>query len=148
MLQGELQNILTAYSEIEIVKEQLADARTNAEETFRNIFALMTDRHGEDTFAVPRTCRRQIHRSNVPGTVPEEYWRVSIFVPFLDHIISEFDSRFSALSMQSVKGFQLLPNFATDINIEDAEKTLAELYMEDLPSPETFRAELDRWQRR
>ena len=50
--------------------------------------------------------------------------------------------------MQSVKGLQLLPNFATEINIEDAEKTLAELYMEDLPSPETFRAELDRWQRR
>ena len=43
MLQGELQNKLTAYSEIEIVKEHLADARTNAEETFRNIFALKTD---------------------------------------------------------------------------------------------------------
>ena len=79
---------------------------------------------------------------------PEEYWRVSIFTPYLDHIISELNSRFSVLNQQAIKGFLLLPSKASVISVKELERDLLLAFAGDLPSPDTLARELDRWQRR
>ena len=43
----------------------------------------------------PRLAKRQKHRSNTPADTPEEYFRRTVFVPYLDLLIAAFENRFS-----------------------------------------------------
>ena len=49
--------------------------------------------------AKPRTTGRQRHRANAPAESVKEYYMNNIAIPFLDHIISELDARFSSKSI-------------------------------------------------
>ena len=42
---------------------------------------------------MPRIVGRQSQRNNVPATSSEEYYRRSVTIPFLDHILLEMNSR-------------------------------------------------------
>ena len=42
---------------------------------------------------VPRRTGRQIVRANHPLTVPLEYWKVSLYYVFLDHLLHEIETR-------------------------------------------------------
>ena len=37
----------------------------------------------------PRTVGRQQHRDNVAANTPSQYWRLAMYLPFLDHLINE-----------------------------------------------------------
>ena len=39
----------------------------------------------------PRTCARQRNRPNAEAETVEEWYRVNVAVPFLDHIIAELN---------------------------------------------------------
>lgn len=45
------------------------------------------------TPCMPRIVARQSQRNNVPATSSEEYYRRSVTIPFLDHILLEMNSR-------------------------------------------------------
>ena len=71
---------------------------------------------------VPRLCGRQVHRSN-PGSLhgistesPEDYFRQTIFVPYLDSIISSLTNRFSEDNSPQFNLFRLQP--ATMIRLD------------------------------
>ena len=69
---------------------------------------------------------------------------VNIAIPFLDQIITELHSQFSALSQTSSRLLGLVPSVLysrEDLDISEA----VELYCADLPSPELFNQELTRW---
>ena len=42
---------------------------------------------------VPRLTGKQTQRNNVPATSPEEYYRRSVTLPFIDHLLVEFKTR-------------------------------------------------------
>ncbi|XP_069700787.1 52 kDa repressor of the inhibitor of the protein kinase-like [Periplaneta americana] len=44
---------------------------------------------------VPRVASRQIHRNNVASKSPKDYYRLNVFLPFLDHLLSDLSVRFS-----------------------------------------------------
>jgi hypothetical protein len=44
--------------------------------------------------SLPRICGKQIHRSNIPADSPSEYFRSTISIPLLDHLLSEMSSQF------------------------------------------------------
>ena len=48
--------------------------------------------HGLD-LTMPRRCARQVHRPNVGGSI-EEYYRRTIYVPYMDSLIQSLESRF------------------------------------------------------
>ncbi|KAK9730215.1 hypothetical protein QE152_g15417 [Popillia japonica] len=70
-----------------VTNENLA-TKANAESDFRKIFVkavkIGTEFGVEPT--IPRRVGSQIHRDNYPGATPEEYFRTSIFVPFVDDL--------------------------------------------------------------
>lgn len=41
----------------------------------------------------PRIAGRQQHRNNVPADTVKEYWRLNLFLPFMDHLRSELEDR-------------------------------------------------------
>ena len=45
--------------------------------------------------SVPRVVGRQIHKNNTPADGPSEYYRRTLTIPLLDHLISEFSTRYT-----------------------------------------------------
>lgn len=94
---------------------------------------------------IPRRTLRQKHRSNVSTDDPEEYYRISIGIEFLDHLISSLKDRFSEDAEKAFQTAQLLPFHVvgTDADFEE----LLSLYDSDLPNADRFAAELCRWKK-
>ena len=59
---------------------------------------------------MPRTCGCQRHRASIPASNPPEYFRRTITVPILDHLLSELDKWFSSHQKIAFQGFYLVPS--------------------------------------
>jgi hypothetical protein len=106
------------------------DQRQNAENHFRqDIFAkVVTLSQSLDIeMKVPRQCGRQVHRSN-PGNSydnSEDYFRQTIFVPYLDSLISSLTNRFSEDNSPQFQLFRLHPAIMTRLNRSDFKNSVA-----------------------
>ena len=92
-LQSEAKDIVEAVSEIGNLRSVLQDLRDNVDkyhdEWFAEVEQMCTAVGTEPS--LPRVCARQTHRSNVPSQTPTEYYRRTITIPLLDHMLSEMD---------------------------------------------------------
>lgn len=98
--------------------------------------------------SLPRRCGRQIHRSNVPGDTPSAYFKHSISIPLLDHLLSEMNSRFSTHQQTALLGMSLVPSVLVTLSMEDCStkfNELFKLYEQDLPSPDCIQSEIHSW---
>ena len=48
-------------------------------------------------------------RSNVPARSPKEYFKLAVFIPYLDCLIQQLDLRFSDLTIQGLRALCLIP---------------------------------------
>ena len=65
----------------------LKDQRVNCNEEYSSIFAVASDvlSQLDVPIELPRiTMKRQMHRSNIPSSTPEEYYRISIYINMLE----------------------------------------------------------------
>ena len=98
--------------------------------------------------SLPRRCGRHIHRSNVPGDTPSAYFKRTISIPLLDHLLSEINSRFSMQKKTAMVGMYLIPSLLVTLTMEDCSAILhelLELYQQDLPSPDCVESEIHSW---
>ena len=83
--------------------------------------------------SMPCISRQQQHRSNPEHSSTEDYLK-TLVIPFLDHLIIDISSRFTAHAKQAAIIEHLLPinitSEATCANI----KEVVELYSNDLPN--------------
>ena len=49
-----------------------------------------------------RTCERQKHRTNLRGDDSGTHYRVTIFVPFVERVLSQMETRFNNLNMTAL----------------------------------------------
>jgi len=120
------------------------DVEKFAEQCFKHSCRMGESVHIEPAF--PRVTSRQRHRANNPALSPLEYYRRNLVIPVLDEVISEFDTRFSKLSITAGQLVGLLFSVICEreVNIEE----IAELYTRGLPSPELLDQEVDWWKRK
>ena len=59
--------------------------------------------------SIPRKCKKQTQRSNVEADVPEVYYRRTLAIPFLDHLLKELGERFTAHANIAALGLCLVP---------------------------------------
>lgn len=135
-LQLENMNLLAAMNMVNFLKDKLQEMRVNCETEFSVIYdstKVLTESLGI-SLATPRLSTKQTQRFNVKTESHEAYFRISIFVPFLDHFISELKSRF--LNHQEVLGsfMCLIPTEESIITKVEEEqiKMLVSFYQEDL----------------
>ena len=98
--------------------------------------------------SLPQRCGCQHHRSSVPGDTPSEYY-CHISIPVLDHLLSEMESRFSSHQQTALLGLSIIPSILVTLSAEEyttKSMQLAEMYMDDLPSPDCIQSELHCWQ--
>ncbi len=108
---------------------------------------LQAERMGESVNvdpSKPRSCARQRNRPNAAAENIEDWYRINVAIPFIDHIITELDSQFSGLAKTVSTLLGLVPlNIHTNEVIDLTE--IKQLYFNDLPTPETLEQELSRW---
>ena len=118
--------------------------RTN--EDFQKIFqrARIVAQSVDCSLEIPRQVARQQHRANAPATTPFEYWRINLFFPFIDHLMTQFDERFPDSSRNMYLGYYLIPKYLPQLDDEEL-KAIRESYQADLPQFHSFEQEFLRW---
>lgn len=95
-LQKEDMDLLSAEQEILALKHSLDSFQQNIEENHGHLYdeavqlaakAIIEPSH-------PRTCQCQTLRANNPATTTKDYYRVNLTRPFLDHSLTQLNSRF------------------------------------------------------
>ena len=147
-LQAEAKDIVGAVSEINNVKSALTKIRENVDTHHSEWFAkveLMCDNVGTEP-SLPRVCGRQRHRFNVPADTPCEYYRRTISIPVLDHLLSELDARFNKHQQTALQGLCLVPSVLITKEMEDISPQVCQLvYDDDLPHSCSLQSELHCW---
>ena len=96
---------------------------------------------------IPRRCGRQRHRNNIPAKNPKEYYKRSITIPFLIHLLTQLQERFSSDHQRVGLALSLVPSVMKNTpQWSENVKQLAELYQDDLASPQNLNIESLRWE--
>ena len=145
-LQSRSSDIVAAYNQIGDVRSYYTVIRENIDSEFHKIY-VQAERMAEAVNvqpSKPRSCGRQINRPNVVTTTIEEWYKVNVAIPFVDHIITDLESRFSPLAKRASSLLCLVPSIlCTCANLDFS--SVVEMYSSDLPSPQLFDQELGRW---
>ena len=149
-LQAEAKDILTTVNEIDTVTTTLQSVRDNIG-THHSQWVSTVEKMCADVGtepSLPRRSGRQIHRSNIPVDTSSEYYCHSISILMLDHLLSEIKTRFTTHQKIALLGVCIVPSVMVTLPDEDcASKVsqLADMYQDDLPSPDSVLSELHCW---
>ena len=149
-LQAETKDIVQAVPEINSVKATLQDVRNNVDEHHGRWFAEVKElcAHVNTEPFLPRLCERQRHRPNVPAQSPSEYFRRTISIPVLDHLLLEMETRFDKHQQTAVQGLYLVPSLLVSKTLEEVSpkiQELGDLYKDDLPFHSSLSSEFHCW---
>jgi hypothetical protein len=95
----------------------------------------------------PRQANRQRHRANMPATSTEEYYRRAVFVPFLDALLTELNSRFESHSATVFRLSCLIPQFVHKYTYADLQPVVA-FYGEFVESESLVQGEVEIWKQK
>ncbi|CAC5390836.1 unnamed protein product [Mytilus coruscus] len=149
-LQQRSRDILSAYTEIQTVKSYLQDMRNEPEGYFEVMMEeakYLAEGIGSEP-SVPSQCKRQTLRNNTPATSVTEYYKRSVLIPFLDHLLNELNSRFSKHSQLVSQSLLLTPQVLVLSKTPDLPPGLQELsqmYKDDMPCIGSLTSEYHRW---
>ena len=97
-----------------------------------------------------RVCSVQIHQENYDAKECEDYYRQAVSIPFLEHVIKQFEQRFNSNSSIIVSGFVLVPKLLVSQVKEKGPGfwsasicELANHYAKDFPLKFKLKAEMD-----
>ena len=93
---------------------------------------------------VPRTAGHQQHRDNVEHNSVEEYFRRTVILPLLDHLIIQMEERFGNTQLLVAKLINLVPAIIVqqkDLSFHE----VVSFYSTDLPNPALITTEVWRW---
>lgn len=140
-------DLVSAFSEIKLVKKSLQAIRENCTSEFQQIFQDLTNIGSElgVEITMPRVNKFQKNRSNISTTDPQVYYRVSTFIPFLEDLISALEERFLHHE-EIISSLQfVIPRFS-DVPFENV-RCCVNFYKEDLGNPmeDLVKAEWDLW---
>lgn len=149
-LQRSYSDILKAHELVSEVHSNLHIFKINCEIEFHAWYSeIVTLAESQNiTVSTPRIAQRQAHRANVPAETPEIYYRRNVMLPFLDHILSEMDTRFNELHKKIVKLLVLVPSVLAQSESIDPIQDIAEVYSTDLPMPSSLSVEWQRWKQK
>ena len=131
------------------MQEQLKELREEIDD-WHNIWfqsaVNIAEEVGTEKPSILRRCNRQTQRANVEADIPDVYYRRSLTIPFLDHLIKELEDRFSTNEKVATSGLCLVPIVMSKRDDWQANvKDLALLYQADLPAPLSLTTELHCW---
>ncbi|XP_076321421.1 uncharacterized protein LOC143230953 isoform X1 [Tachypleus tridentatus] len=115
LLQQQNIGLGAAMHHAEIVEDLIRSLRNNTVNEFNNIFceAQTLCIELQIDIIMPRQAKRQMYRTNPQTTSPEEYFRIVVFVQFVDHFLSQICDRLSSHKTLLTNFMCLLPSGST-----------------------------------
>lgn len=92
---------------------------------------------------IPRLSSRQSHRPNYPSATPEEFYRVAVYLPYLDSVISSLKHRFPDQNNVAYSLLELHPTNMKNIARSSFTKHIREV--EQFYGIENLSAEAECW---
>jgi hypothetical protein len=148
-LQMENTDLVQAVSSVKVLTDILTDKRANAQESFSEIWtnALVLANVAGCELNTPRLVARQRHRPNIPADCPQDYYRRTIYIPFLDSMIMQLDTRFVGHSSLVYHLTSVIPAFLIKhFNASDLIPAL-DIYSQFIEAEGIVLAEVELWQR-
>ncbi len=136
-------DIAKALAQVNVLKDCMKNNRQNVDNFHTTCYkeaAGIAEKSGID-ITKPRTCGRQTKRNNTPADGPEEYYKRSVTIPFLDHLLNELDTRFSCLHERAAVGMSLVPS----VMLSRPSTEELSFFSDDLPHHDALHAELNQW---
>ena len=97
------------------------------------------------SISAPRVSKRQQQLSNQPSESVAEYFRNSVTISFLDHLITKFLLRFDVHTKKAALVHHLLPaRIKSASSVQDIMEAVT-VYGDDLPNKEIIDEEYARW---
>lgn len=148
-LQQRAQDLSYAYDMVKLVTSTLQEIRTDLDRHHHTWWPACVDMASSVSVepAMHRCCRSQVHRSNPPANSPEEYFRKTVAIPFLDNLISHLGDRFSRHSRLAAMGSNLIADVfrRNPSQCTRAAQEFADQYSNDLPFGADVPSELLSW---
>ena len=94
------------------------------------------------TITVPRTVSRQTLRDNVEHENPEQYYRHTVFILFLDCLV-QLNDLFQGGTKHAIKGMYLIPSNLSDV--DNKMKHIKCYYGNDLPNEDGLIKDIKLW---
>ena len=114
------------YQMIRETADVLKHLRQHADVEFGQWFAKSADVSGATR--VSRIAAGQKHRNNVPHESTEEYYRRSVFILFIDHLIKEVDTRLDTFFFIHRLIIGKVPHKTVQSQIHSAESVMIKEY--------------------
>lgn len=136
-LQGVNQDIVSGIALIERCSTELKALRGDVSNYSDRIYShsCRIANNSKVSIAIPRISRHQQYRPNYESQSVEDYFRVSIVIPFLDHLISELSIRFDNHTKQAALLQHLLPSRIIETSTANDIEQAISFYKDDLPNP-------------
>jgi len=109
---------------------------------YQRIFSYAAEVNGGDILMSRLSGWQQHH--HVPATSAEEYFRLAVFLPFIDTVTAQLEEKLRNHTSIALQLSGLLLSVCASRNVQDAEQAV-DLYRQFIPA-NTFRAEYLRWQ--
>ena len=143
-LQGSTLDVIQGYEKIKLIRSVLANARSDEVEydvMFEKMSTMVAMTNSDAVLEIPRRCGKQSQRNNEPADTPKQYYKIAVYIPFLDSLLQQFTTRFGDLAQQAIRALSLIPS---NIGQQDEISSL-DYYRDDMPSPDTLRQEVVMW---
>src|SRR5690606_14086678 len=129
LLQGVDMDLLKCADHVQRLLQLVCQDRSQADDRFRKIFTFAKDiaKRLNIDLQAPRTVGRQAHRVNVDASSPEEYFRRTIFIPYLDSLATSLEERFNDSKKAAFLLFKLVPNVAGLLSSKELHKHVTDI---------------------
>ena len=121
MLQTKEQDLTEACDIVKSLHDILQRMRSNCEQEFHDIFTNASELAADLDIhlLMPRTVRKQTQRRNCEANTPEDYFKRSIFIPYVDSILKKLTDSLIT-HKQSIFNFQyFIPPLCCDAVTDD-----------------------------
>lgn len=131
-LQAKYVDLASALDMTDKLSHLLKNIRENSELKFRELFTIaqeLATQIGEEV-KMPRVINRQVHRENYQCDSPEDYFRIAVFIPFVDHFICQLDQRFLNHKQVLCKIQNIIPNKIVNLTEAEVNETVDVISMQ------------------
>lgn len=149
-LQSTYLDLCEAVSMVKDIIDILSVRRQNADEEFHDMFMKVSELCEKLDVPVrgPRVVARQQHRDNPPYTTPEEYFKRTVFIPYLDMLNSELSALFLQHQNECLKLQFLVPKFLKNASFDDIINAVQFYGVDITASVSAVKSEFERWQKK
>jgi hypothetical protein len=97
VLQSSKFELSKTYSHVKDGIVVIGNIRENSVPEFEKYFKNASDKSAlvSEEIKIPHLCGRQTTKSNIDTNSPIECYRINIFLPFIDYLISQLNTRFN-----------------------------------------------------